>query len=103
MLGVAERILEAMKADFDPAHLQDRYRSALINMLQDKQRKVPKAPPRAVPSRDNVVNLMDVLRRSLAAERPGRQASDKKSRAVVSRKSGATKRLRPNSRRAQGA
>jgi DNA end-binding protein Ku len=104
MLGVAERILEAMKADFDPAHLQDRYRSALINMLQDKQRKVPKAAPRAVPSRDNVVNLMDVLRRSLAAERPGGQASGKKSRgAVVSRKSGATKRLRPNSRRAQGA
>jgi DNA end-binding protein Ku len=107
MLGVAERILEAMQADFDPAHLQDRYRAALMTMLHDKQQNVRASSGRAVPSRENVVNLMDVLRRSLAAARPAVQGADKKSasaRVAATRKSSSTKRLRSNNtRRARGA
>src|SRR5262245_53530031 len=106
MLEVAERILEAMRTDFDPAHLQDRYRAALVTMLRDKQQSVRATSGPAVPSRENVVNLMDVLRRSLAAERPARQGPDKKparARVAANRKSGSTKRLRSSTRRARGA
>src|SRR5262245_3693372 len=105
MLGVAERILEAMQADFDPAHLEDRYRTALTTMLRDKQQSVVAPSGRPVPSRENIVNLMEVLKQSLAAERPDVRGSDQKParpRVAVSRKSGSTKRLRPNTRRARG-
>jgi hypothetical protein len=52
MLGVAERILDAMKADFDPADLEDRYRTALSSMLRGKQPQAPTRPASAAPSRE---------------------------------------------------
>jgi DNA end-binding protein Ku len=106
MLGIAERIVEAMKADFDPAHLHDRYQTALMTMLQEKQQNVPRAAGRAMPSRENVVNLMDVLRRSLAAEQPTARGSDDKpqhTRVAASGRSGSMKRSRTKTRRVQGA
>jgi DNA end-binding protein Ku len=105
MLGIAERIVQAMKADFDPGHLQDRYRTALMTMLQEKKQNVPRAAGRATPARENVVSLMDVLRRSLAAERPAARGADEKSqgpRAASSRRSGATSRSKSKVRRVQG-
>jgi len=70
MLRVAEHILETKRADFDPAFLEDRYRTVLVSMLKEKQANL--VPPHHVapPSRENVINLMDVLKRSLDAERP---------------------------------
>ena len=69
MLRVAEHILETKRADFNPAFLEDRYRTVLVSMLKNKQAKfVPQRVAR--PSRENVIDLMDVLKRSLDAERP---------------------------------
>jgi DNA end-binding protein Ku len=105
MLGIAERIVEAMKADFDPGHLQDRYRTALMTMLQEKKQNVPRASGRATPSRANVVSLMDVLRRSLAAERPAARGADPKPqgrRVAANRRSGATNRSKSKTRGAHG-
>jgi DNA end-binding protein Ku len=92
MLGIAERILEAMKSDFDPARLEDRYRTALVAMLRNKRPHVPKASRSAVPSRENVINLMDVLRRSLAARqspahKPTRTAAAAKAKPGQSKRS----------------
>jgi DNA end-binding protein Ku len=72
MLEVAKHILQSKAADFDPAFLEDRYRSALASMLREKQAaRLPKAtassPP---PPPENVINLMDALKRSLATENP---------------------------------
>jgi Ku protein len=72
MLELAEHILATKAADFDPAFLEDRYRTVLVEMLRGRQADEPRMS--AAPSRDNVVNLMDALKRSLAAERP-RQAN----------------------------
>ena len=69
MLRIAEHILETKTADFDPAFLEDRYRTVLVEMLRSRQAELPttiSAPP---PSPENVINLMDALKRSLAADR----------------------------------
>jgi DNA end-binding protein Ku len=60
MVGLAKRILEAMKGDFDPRYLEDRYRTALISVLEEKQRSTSKPIGPATLSRENVVDLMDV-------------------------------------------
>jgi DNA end-binding protein Ku len=71
MLKLAEHIIDGKLAEFDPSMLQDHYRDALVRILRKKQAKVSPAPARPVtPSPQNVVNLMDALRRSLEAERP---------------------------------
>jgi Ku protein len=70
MLQVAEHIMEAKTADFDPAFLEDRYRTVLVSMLRDKQAELPKKSGAAAPSPQNVINLMDALKRSLETERP---------------------------------
>jgi DNA end-binding protein Ku len=76
MLEVAKHILQSKKADFDPAFLEDRYRSALASMLRKKQAQLPKlVTSSAPPPPENVINLMDVLKRSLAAEQPSKAAS----------------------------
>jgi DNA end-binding protein Ku len=70
MLRIAEHILETKTTDFDPAFLEDRYRTVLVEMLRSKQTELPRTISAPSPSPQNVVNLMDVLKRSLAAERP---------------------------------
>jgi DNA end-binding protein Ku len=70
MLRVAEHILESKTTDFDPALLEDRYRTVLVSMLKEKQAELPKKPAKTMPPRQNVINLMDALKRSLVTERP---------------------------------
>ena len=68
MLKLAEHILESKQGDFDPVEFEDRYETALTEMLKAKQagRPVPTNKPAESPSK--VVSLMDALRRSVAAE-----------------------------------
>ena len=70
MLEVAQHIVDTKTADFDAAFLEDRYRTTLLSMLNAKQAVAPPRTAPAVLSRKNVINLMEVLQRSLAAERP---------------------------------
>ena len=104
MLGVAERILEAMKADFDRGDLEDRYRTALRSMLRRKQ-QAPTRPGSAAPSRENVISLMAIVKRSLAAERPSLRSPVKSTRAGVAAKakSASSKGSRPSTRRTRSA
>jgi non-homologous end joining protein Ku len=70
MVDLAEHIVDAKNADFDAALLEDHYRTSLVSMLQKKEGKVRPRQQATAPSRQNVVNLMDILQRSLATERP---------------------------------
>jgi DNA end-binding protein Ku len=70
MLRVAEHIVETKMSDFDPAFLEDRYRTVLISKLKEKRAELPRKAVTAAPSAQNVISLMDVLKRSLAAEQP---------------------------------
>jgi Ku protein len=75
MMKLAQHIIRTKSADFDASMLEDHYRSALVRILRKKQAKHPAKIPPVKPSRENVVNLMDALRRSLAAERVPKPAT----------------------------
>jgi DNA end-binding protein Ku len=80
MLKLAEHILESKQADFDPAKFVDHYEQAVVEMLREKQAGivVPRQQPAARPQ--NVVNLMDALRRSIANEKKAAEPAAKKGR-----------------------
>lgn len=69
MLKLAEHILNTKKADFDPTEFVDHYEEALVDLLRKKQEGVPLAKARVPTPPRNVANLMDALKRSLAAEK----------------------------------
>jgi DNA end-binding protein Ku len=102
MLRVAEHIVETKTSDFDPAYLEDRYRTVLISKLKEKHAELPRKIVAVRPAPENVINLMDVLRRSLAAERPTARALATKPTArgmVVPSKASLSKRSNARSRR----
>jgi DNA end-binding protein Ku len=73
---IATLIMGKMETTFDPSKFEDTYEDALIAMIEAK--KKGKKPPKAAPRpKENVVNLMDVLKKSLAKE--GEMAPKKKS------------------------
>jgi DNA end-binding protein Ku len=70
LLDVTAMILDSKKGDFDPAYLEDRYRTVLVEKLKEKQSKLPLRQPSSRPSAQNVINLMDALKASLATAKP---------------------------------
>jgi DNA end-binding protein Ku len=70
MVRITEHILETKREDFDPAYLEDRYRTVLVEKLREKQAQMPARSMASTPSPQNVISLMDALRRSLAVEQP---------------------------------
>ena len=70
MLTLAEHILDRKAGEFNPATFRDRYEEALLAHLKAKQAGVPERKQMfAAPQR--VVNLMEALRRSVAADTQG--------------------------------
>jgi Ku protein len=69
MVSLAGHIVDKMLGHFDPALLEDRYRTMLVSKLSERS-EIPKRGDAAVPSRANVVNLMEILQRSLTAGPP---------------------------------
>ena len=68
MLELASHIIATKSAHFKPEQFEDRYENAVIELVRSKEAGRPAALPDAAPRPSNVVNLMDALRRSLAAE-----------------------------------
>jgi DNA end-binding protein Ku len=70
MRELATHIIRTKMGHFDISKFEDRYESALIEMIRAKQagRPIEHAPP---PRPTNVINLMDALRNSIAAEKGG--------------------------------
>ena len=69
MLKLAEHILHSKTTDFDPTEFVDHYEEAVVEMLKKKQAGMPISREQATPPAQNVVNLMDALRRSIAEEK----------------------------------
>ncbi len=68
MLKLAENILQSKATDFDPSQFVDHYEEAVVDMLKKKQAGLPVSREHVAPPPQNVVNLMDALRRSIAQE-----------------------------------
>jgi DNA end-binding protein Ku len=69
MLKLADHILKSKATDFDASQFVDHYEQALLEMLKRKQAGITVSRGRTAPPPQNVVNLMDTLRRSLAQEK----------------------------------
>lgn len=68
MLDLAAHIIETKSGHFEPQNFDDRYENAVIALVRSKDAGRPAELPAAAPRPSNVVNLMDALRKSLAAE-----------------------------------
>jgi DNA end-binding protein Ku len=66
MLDLAKHIIKTKRGHFHPDKFEDQYEDALKDLLRkkDKGEKIEAPPERRT---DNVVNLMDALRRSVHA------------------------------------
>jgi DNA end-binding protein Ku len=68
MPKLAEHSLQSKAADFNPSQFVDHYEEAVVEMLKKKEAGIPTPREHAAPRPENVVNLMDALRRSIAEE-----------------------------------
>jgi len=86
MVEIATLLIDKKVGKFDPSKFEDRYENALIEMINAKKsgKKLPKAAPAP---KENVVNLADILRKSLAKE--GIKSDKAKKPAAARRKSAA--------------
>jgi DNA end-binding protein Ku len=67
MLDLAKHIIKTKTGHFKPQEFEDRYEDALKELLRKKDKGEKIEAPRE-PRSDNVVNLMDALRRSVHRE-----------------------------------
>ena len=70
MLDLAKHIIEKMTGKFDPDQFEDRYESALIELIRSKQKGMP-IKPQPTHRQANVINLMDALKRSVEGAKDG--------------------------------
>jgi DNA end-binding protein Ku len=77
MLKIAQHILETKEADFDPSQFVDHYEEAVVEMLKKKQAGVVAPKGKASEPPRNVINLMDALKKSVAADRGARPQAKK--------------------------
>ena len=67
LLEIAGMLIDKKVTTFDPSRFEDTYEDALIAMIDAKRKG--KAPPKAAPKpKENVINLAEVLKKSLKQE-----------------------------------
>ncbi len=69
-MNVAKMLIDTMAAKFEPETFHDAYREELMKMIEDRAagKEMP-AISAPAPVRDNVVNIMDMLQKSLEASK----------------------------------
>ena len=73
MLDLAQHIIARKEGPFEPATFEDRYETALEDLVKAKQHGKPPKTPAAAPKPSNVINLMDALRKSLGSKESARE------------------------------
>ena len=89
MLDLAKHIVSQKSGSFEPEKFEDHYETALVDLINQKRAgKVVR--PKERPKGENVVDLMEALRRSVggaaAAEAPAPKKSAKKRKAAAGQK-----------------
>jgi DNA end-binding protein Ku len=100
MLDLARHIVQQKSGHFDPAKFEDHYEAALTELI-NKKRNGERITSASKPvSRDNVISLMDALKRSIsgkpaAAEKPAAAAKPAKGKKPRKAASGQREMLLP--------
>jgi DNA end-binding protein Ku len=89
MLDLAKHIVQQKSGHFEPEKFEDHYEAALTELINKKRNGERITPVSKPASGDNVISLMDALKRSIsgkpaAAEKPAAAAKGKKSRKAAS-------------------
>ena len=93
MLQLAEKLIEQKVTHFEPEKYEDRYESALMEMIKEKL-KGHKPIIAAAPERGNVINLMDALKASLGQAKPAAPSKSKGEAAPAAKKTPAKPSLK---------
>ena len=102
MLKLATHILETKKGKFDPAKFEDRYETALKELVKAKHAgRTVKVASESRPI--NVVNLMDALRRSAKADGKADSKADRRKSAPARRKPASRAKRAPARRKVRKA
>jgi DNA end-binding protein Ku len=91
MKDLAAHIVDSKAGHFDPASFEDRYETALVEMLRAKQAGRVIQQPKEEPAPARVVNLMDALRASIGSEtkkKPAAASTRSRTAAAGKRKTG---------------
>ena len=80
MLDLAIHIVETKKGKFEPQKFEDQYEDALKDLIRKKQKGEKIERPKE-PQRSNVVNLMDALKKSVAADKRRAATGEKRQEA----------------------
>ena len=93
-LKLAEQLIDAKSAKFDPHAFKDRYQEGLMEIIKAKlgKRPVNLSPTAEEPGK--VVNIMDALKKSLAQTKKGSDKNQAAKKSKLAPKS-ATKKTRP--------
>jgi len=68
MVDIAAKIIEQQEGPFDPSQFTDRYEEALRALIAEKEKGGKRTVAAEPAQEDNVVDLMDALRKSLGAK-----------------------------------
>jgi DNA end-binding protein Ku len=79
MLDLAKHIVDQKSGRFEPDKFEDHYETALVELINSKRNGKPMTA-KARPRGENVVDLMDALRKSIGQESPAPVKSAKKTR-----------------------
>jgi len=88
MLDLAKHIVNQKSGSFEPEKFEDRYETALIDLINQKRSGKP-ITPKERPAAGNVVDLMEALRRSVrgeASEKAPRKSTKKPRKAAAGQK-----------------
>ena len=77
MLDLAKHIVTQKTADFEPERFEDHYEEALTELINAK-RNGKTVGPKPRPRGENVVDLMDALRRSIGGSEPAKPSKQSK-------------------------
>ena len=76
MLDLARHIVEQKAGRFEPGKFEDQYETALVDLINQKRAGKP-ITPKERPRGENVVDLMDALRKSIGGDRAAPPAPKK--------------------------
>lgn len=86
---LAQQLIESKDAPFDPHDFKDRYQQALLEIVQAKMKGKKIVATKDVERTDNVVDIMEALKKSLEKNKPAKTKPKAKKAAPKKRKKAA--------------